>query len=191
MAFAPDAQFPALGRWTAVMIRSSVDPTSAIATLKQRLAHAHPELYQQYTIFQSHIRDGLVRERLLAILAGFFGVLAAVLAMVGLYGMIAFAVTQRRQEIGIRIALGARRGQVIAMVVREAARLLVAGTLIGIVVALLAGRTAASLLFGITSSDPLTLAAAILLLTLIALAATLVPARSAAHLDPLIALRHE
>jgi ABC-type antimicrobial peptide transport system permease subunit len=105
--------------------------------------------------------------------------------------MIAFAVTQRRQEIGIRIALGARRGQVITMVVREAARLLIAGTLIGIAVALLAGRTAASLLFGITSSDPLTLAAAILLLTLIALAATLVPARSAAHLDPLIALRHE
>jgi predicted permease len=180
MAFAPDSQFPVLSPWTAVMIHSSIDPPSAIATLKQRLTQAHPELYQAYTVFQTRIRDGLVRERLMAMLAGFFGALAAVLAMVGLYGMIAFAVAQRRQEIGIRVALGAGRPQVIAMVMREAAVLLLTGAAVGTAVSLLAGRSTASLLFGIT-----------LLLVSIAAIASLLPARTAARQDPLVALRSE
>ena len=191
MAFAPDSQFPVLSPWTAVMIHSSIDPPSAIATLKQRLTQAHPGLYQAYTVFQTRIREGLVRERLMAMLAGFFGVLAGVLAMVGLYGMIAFAVAQRRQEIGIRVALGARRTQVITMVIREAAVLLTTGAAIGTGVSLLAGRSTASLLFGITSYDPLTLTAACLLLAAIAMIASLLPARTAARQDPLVALRSE
>jgi predicted permease len=191
MVFAPDSQFPPLSPWTAVMIHSSTDPASAIATLKQRMAKAHPDLFQDYTVFQTRIREGLLRERLLALLAGFFGALAGVLAMVGLYGMIAFAVAQRRQEIGIRIALGARRPQVIAMVMREAGTLLLTGAAVGTAVSLVAGRSTASLLFGVTAYDPLTLSAALLLLASIAIIASLLPARTAARQDPLVALRSE
>jgi ABC-type antimicrobial peptide transport system permease subunit len=132
-----------------------------------------------------------VRERLLAMLAGFFGVLAAVLAMVGLYGMISFATLQRRHEIGIRVALGARRSRVIMMVMREATWPVAVGIAVGAGLSLLVGHAAAALLFGLTPDDPVTLASACTLLTVIAAAASFLPARSAARLDPLSALRHE
>ncbi len=191
MTFAPDSQHPSPGPFTAMMIRSSIDPARAITNVKQRLASTHPEVIAQFEILQTRVRDGLLRERLLAMLAGFFGVLAAVLAMVGLYGLIAFAVSQRRQEIGVRVALGAQRRQVMAMIMLDAARLLFAGLAIGSIIALLAGRSAASLLFGIVSYDPVTLLSAIALLALSAAAASFLPARGAARLDPLTALRHE
>jgi ABC-type antimicrobial peptide transport system permease subunit len=133
----------------------------------------------------------LVRDRLLAILAGFFGLLAAVLAMIGLYGMISFAVASRRQEIGIRIALGADRITVVALMMREARRLVAVGIVIGTIVALVAGRATATLLFGVTPYDPLTLAAAVVLLALIAAMASYIPARRASRLNPLDALRQE
>jgi predicted permease len=191
MVFAPDSQNPNIGSWATVMIHSTIDPSSAINAIKQRLSATHPGILMEFDVFQDRIRDGLLRERLLAMLAGFFGALAAVLAMVGLYGMIAFAVNQRRQEIGIRVALGARRVQVIGMVMKEAARLLIVGTALGTAAALLAGRSASTFLFGLTSYDPTTIAAAIALLAAIATAASFVPARAAARLDPLTALRQE
>jgi len=191
MAFAPDSQHPNLGPWATVVMHSSTDPAAAIAAVKQRIVAKHPEIFVEFDIFQTRIREGLLRERLLAMLAGFFGALAAVLAMVGLYGMMSFAVNQRRQEIGIRVALGARRVQVIGMVMREAARLLIVGTIIGTAAALLAGRSASSFLFGLTSYDPATILGAIVLLATIAAAASFLPARGAAHLDPLTALRQE
>ncbi|MGH9159594.1 MAG: ABC transporter permease [Vicinamibacteraceae bacterium] len=189
--FAPDSQCPPQGPWTNMMIRSSVDPAVAIASIKQRLRRMHPEIVTELSVLEWRIHDGLVRERLLAMLAGFFGALAAVLAMVGLYGMISFAVAQRRQEIGIRIALGAHRRQVLGMVMREAAWLLVVGIAIGAGLSLLVGRGAASLLFGLTPYDPLTLVAASLFLTLVATGASFVPARAAARLEPLTALRRD
>jgi predicted permease len=191
MAFAPDSQHPNLGAWTTMMIHSSVDASTAAASVKQRLVAAHPEIIVEFDVLKDRIREGLIRERLLAMLAGFFGALAAALAMVGLYGMISFAVTQRRQEIGIRVALGAQRGQVIGMVMREAARLMIAGTLIGTAAALIAGRGVGALLFGLTSYDPITVGGAVLLLASIAAAASFIPARGAARLDPLTALRQD
>jgi ABC-type antimicrobial peptide transport system permease subunit len=133
----------------------------------------------------------MVRDRLLATLAGFFGVLAAVLAMVGLYGMVSFAVAQRRQEIGIRVALGADRRSVVSMILREAARLVTIGIGIGMMLSLAAGRVAPALLFGLEPGDPLTLGFAALLLTLVAAASSYLPARAASRLDPLMALRHD
>jgi putative ABC transport system permease protein len=124
-------------------------------------------------------------------LSAFFGGLAAVLAMVGLYGVISYMVARRRNEIGIRLALGAERGQVVAMVMREAARLLAAGIVLGTAASLAAGRSASSLLFGLKSYDPLTLVSAGALLALIAAAASFVPARRASRLDPMVALRDE
>jgi predicted permease len=191
MVFAPDSQWPPQGPWAAVMIHSNLDHAAVVASVKRRLAETYPVTIIEFSDFQARIRSGLVRERLLAMLAGFFGVLAAVLAMVGLYGMIAFAVAQRRHEIGIRIALGAQRSQVVRMVMSEAAWLLMIGVAIGIASSLLAGPSAGSLLFGLKPYDTLTLVGAALLLITIATIASFVPARAAARLEPLVALRHD
>ena len=141
--------------------------------------------------FQARIQDGLVRERMMAILSGFFGGLAAILAMVGLYGVVSYIVARRRNEIGIRMALGARKDQVVGMVMRDAARLLLFGIAIGGVLSLAATRSAGTLLFGLKPYDPLTLTAAAVLLAAIAVGASYLPARRAANLDPMAALRHD
>jgi len=127
----------------------------------------------------------------MAMLAGFFGLLAAVLAMVGLYGVISYIVARRRNEIGIRLALGAARGQVIGMVMREAGKLLVVGVALGTALSLIAGRSVGSLLFGLRPYDAFTLLAADGLLASIAVLAAFLPARKAAKLDPMSALRWE
>ena len=133
----------------------------------------------------------MVRDKLMAMLSGFFGLLAVLLATVGLYGVIAYLVASRRGEIGIRMALGAQRAQVIGMIMREAGRLLAVGTVAGTLLALAATRGAASLLFGLQPRDPLTFATAALVLALTAGAAGLLPALRAARLDPMVALRQE
>jgi predicted permease len=191
MTFEPASQLPAPGPWTGLMIHSNAPPAALAATIKRRLAAQHPDVIVELSDFQKDIRDGLTPERLMAMLSGFFGLLAALLAMVGLYGVISFLVARRRNEIGIRLALGAERGQVVAMVMREAGRLLLIGVLTGAALSLVAGRGARSLLFGLKPYDPLTLVAAALLLALIAAAASYVPARRASKLDPMVALRDE
>jgi predicted permease len=191
MTFEPAAQLPAPGPWTGLMVHSNAPPAAIGATIKRRLASRHPDVIVELSDFQRDIRDELMPERLMAMLSGFFGLLAAVLAMVGLYGVISFLVARRRNEIGIRLALGAERGQVVAMVMREAGRLLLIGVLIGAALSLVAGRGAGSLLFGLKPYDPLTLITAALLLALIAAAASFLPARRASKLDPMVALRDE
>jgi predicted permease len=191
MTFAPASQFPAQGPWMVMMIHSNAPSAVVSAAVKRKLAARHPDVIMEFGDFQKQIRDQLTPERLMAMLSGFFGVLAAVLAMVGLYGVISFLVARRRNEIGIRLALGAERGQVVAMVMREAGRLLAIGLGTGIALALLAGRSARSLLFGLQPYDPLTLAAAAVLLALIAALASFLPAQRASKVDPMAALRDE
>jgi predicted permease len=191
MTFEPDLQLPAPGPWTGVMVHSNAPPAAIGATIKRRLAARHPDVIAELSDFQKDIQDELVPERLMAALCGSFGVLAAVLAMVGLYGVISFIVARRRNEIGIRLALGAERGQVVAMVMRAAGRLLGIGIAIGTVLSLAAGSGARALLFGLKPYDPPTLMAAALLLSLIAAAASFLPARRASKLDPMAALRDE
>jgi putative ABC transport system permease protein len=190
MTFEPASQLgPA--PWTGLMIDSNVPPAAISATIKRRLAARHPDVIVELSDFQKDIRDQLTPERLMAMLSGSFGVLAAVLAMAGLYGVISFIVARRRNEIGIRLALGAERGQVVAMVMREAGRLLAIGIAAGAGLSLVAGRGARSLLFGLKPYDPLTLVAAAMLLGAIATAASFLPARRASRLDPMAALRDE
>jgi predicted permease len=137
----------------------------------------------------------LIRERLIASLSGFFGILAMLLASVGLYGLLAFAVVQRTGEIGIRMALGARPGAVMWMVTREALLLVLIGVLVGIPAALamahLASNQISGLLFGLSPTDPLTIAAATALLVWVAIVAGYLPARRASRVDPIMALRNE
>jgi predicted permease len=191
MALAPASQCPNQGPWASMMIHTNGAQAAVIAAVKHRIAEKHPDVIMEFGDFQKQIRDGLLQERLMAMLSGFFGVLAAVLAMVGLYGVISYIVARRRNEIGIRLALGAERGQVVGMVMREAGKLLVIGVVVGTALSLIAGRSAGSLLFGLKPYDAFTLLAAGGLLALIAALASFVPALRAAKLDPMAALRWE
>jgi predicted permease len=138
-----------------------------------------------------HISRSLAQQRLVARLASFFGLLALSLACVGLYGVLSYAVARRTNEIGIRMALGARRGDVIWLVSREALALVVAGVVTGLLASLAATRTASTLLYGLEPDDPPTIAAATLLLLAVAALAGYLPARRAARVDPMAALRDE
>jgi len=189
IVFVPDSQHPSPGPGATIMIHSSLPSDVAVASVRQRVAQRYPGIISEFSNFQSRIEDGLVRERLLALLAGFFGVLAVMLTVVGLYGMLSYAVAQRRPEIGVRIALGALRLDVIGLVMREAGWLLVAGVIVGTVFSLVAGRTVSTLLFGVKPNDPVTLVAACFLLTMIAAVASFLPARRASRIDPAQMLR--
>jgi len=191
MTFAPASQFPAEGPWTAIMIYSSLPSPIVMAAVRHRIAEKHPEIIVDFGDFQATIRDGLVLDRLMAMLSGFFGFLAALLAMIGLYGVISYIVARRRNEIGLRMALGAQRGQVVGMVMREAGRLLALGIFVGTTLSLIAGRWAGSLLFGLKPYDPLTLVAAGVLLAAVAIMASFLPAHRASKVDPMVALRYE
>src|SRR5580704_5229007 len=191
MTFAPASQFPGQGPWTVLMIRSNLPSAAVAAAAKSVIAKKHPDVITRFVDFQKEIRDGLVEERLMATLSGFFGLLAVLLAVVGLYGVISYIVAMRRNEIGIRMALGASRSDVVGIIVRQTLGLLALGVGVGVVLALAAVRSAASLLFGLQPNDPLTFAAATALLVTIALIASFLPARRASRVDPMVALRYE
>ena len=142
-----------------------------------------------FTRLDSFIDATLARERLLATLSSFFGALAAALAAIGVYGVIAYTVARRTSEIGIRVALGATRWNVAAMVLREAGVPVAVGLTIGVTLALASGRFAESLLFGLEPRDPLSVLMAVLMLGSVALIASLGPARAASRIEPTIALR--
>ncbi len=192
MSFVPIDQFPvtAQGPGVAMMIATNSDP-AAIAAIRHKIGSEHPGMVMQFVDFQQNIQDGLVGDRMMAMLSGFFGLLAAILVVVGLYGVLAYLIAQRRNEIGIRIALGAHRWQVIALVMRDTALMLLAGTAVGLPLTLFAGRSASSMLFGLQAYDPVTIGFAVALLAVIAILASWLPARSAANLDPVAALRSE
>ncbi len=145
---------------------------------------------QIYTM-NEQIERGLVQERVMALLGTTFGVLALALAAVGLYGVLSYTVARRTNEIGIRIALGARRPQVLWAVMRDAVWMLALGVTLGLPMAWMVSRLAASLLFGLSPNDPATVAGAAAVLLLVGLAAGVFPARRASQVDPVVALRRE
>jgi ABC-type antimicrobial peptide transport system permease subunit len=173
------------------MIHASVPPSVALPAIKEAILRSGPETIIDFRTLQSQIRDSLLRERLMATLSGFFGFLAVLLATIGLYGVISYTVARRTNEIGIRVALGAQRSHVIGMIMREAGVLLAAGVVVGAALALVAARTAGSLLYGLKPHDPATLAIAVVAIALVAAVASFLPAHRAAGLDPVTALREE
>jgi putative ABC transport system permease protein len=190
-AFAPAQQYTEKTYFTNVFIRFSSPPSVAISATREKLSQLFPEMKAQYYLYQSEIQNGLVRERLMAVLSGFFGALAALLAMVGLYGVISYIIAMRRNEIGIRMALGATRQAVVGIVLRQTLGLLALGVGIGVLLAVAATNGARTLLFGLQPSDPLSLIGAAVFLGVIALAASFWPAYRATRHDPMKALRYE
>lgn len=174
-----------------IMIRSDEPLIDLVPAVKHAITNMDPAIVIEFKVLKTTIQESLLRERLMAILAGFFGILAAVLAMIGLYGVVSYMVTRRRNEIGVRVALGANPRQIVGMILGESAGLLAIGLGIGVVLAIAAGKVARTLLFGLRPSDPATLALALASLAVIALAASLIPARRAAGLDPMAALHDE
>ena len=137
------------------------------------------------------VEESLLRERLLANLARFFGLLALLLASIGLYGLLSYGVASRTNEIGIRMALGAQRRSVLSLILKEAFVLVLIGVAVGVPVVLYVARFAKTLLFELSPMDPLSVAGASLALLLVALLAGYLPARRATKVDPLAALRYE
>jgi putative ABC transport system permease protein len=174
-----------------LMIRSDEPLASLISSIKRAANDMNPSVVLTFSVLKTQIREGLLREQLMATLSGFFGALATILAMVGLYGVISYMVVRRRNEIGVRMALGASRNDILVMVLREAAILLAIGLATGTGLALAAGAAAASMLYGLKPTDPLTLCAAISGMVIVALLASLLPAKRAATVHPMEALREE
>jgi putative ABC transport system permease protein len=143
------------------------------------------------TTMDGLISDSISPRRFSAVLVGIFAALALLLAAIGIYGVMSYSVSQRRQEIGLRIALGAQRTKVRGMILGQTLKLTLIGVGLGLTGALVLARFLASLLFGIGSYDPVTLLGVALLLVGVALAASYIPARRAMRVDPVVSLRHE
>jgi len=191
LVYVPATQNEPPGSTLRLVVRSRLPLTQAAATITALARDVHPSIVVEFRTMQSQLHDSLMRERLMAALSGFFGALAALIATIGLYGVMSYMVARRRNEIGIRMALGADRREVVAMVMREAGRLLAAGLVAGLVASIVASRAARTLLFGLSPGDPLTLLMAAGVLGTVAMMASYVPALRASHLEPTEALREE
>ena len=191
IAFVPEAQDDDPGPDGNFVLRTNAPLGEFYRKAEQAVAEIHPGLGIDFTVLTTQLKDSLMRDRLMAALAGAFGFLAGSLAVLGLYGVIAYMVARRRNEIGVRIALGASRGRVISLVLREAVVLLAVGLALGTALAVWAGQAAASLVYGMTPRDPLTLGGAVALLAIVALFASYAPAWKASRLQPMDALRDE
>jgi predicted permease len=189
-SFGPAPQFPPGQSSAYFFIRSSA-PAQMIPALRAGLAQFDSRADAEFRVFQEGVESSLVRERMMALLSGSFGALAALLTMVGLYGVISYIIAMRRNEIGIRMALGASRHDIVFNVLGQTMQMLALGVGAGLLLSLVSARGASSLLFGLKPSDPLSLAAATLLLVSIALIAGYVPARRASRIEPGNALRYE
>lgn len=172
-----------------LLIQSSLPQASITIAVKRTLNDINPRIPITFQGFKTMIENSLLRERLLATLSGFFGVLALVLASIGLYGILSYGVASRTNEIGIRMALGAKQRDVLWLVLREALLLVLAGVAVGLPVIFLTARFIATLLYGLPPTDAGSLGLATLVLVLVALLAGYWPARRATRIDPLAALR--
>jgi putative ABC transport system permease protein len=176
---------------TASLSIRSAGPTSLTRAVAAAIVSVNPNLDLSFRPLPDVVSGSIALERTLALLSGFFGALSLLLAAVGLYGVTSYAVNRRRKEIGIRIALGARPGIVLWQVLSRVMILVGIGVGIGAGVSFWAAQFVATLLYGLQPRDPLTLAAAVVLLVAVGFVAGLLPAWRAARLDPISALRHE
>jgi len=177
--------------WSELVVWSDGPPLALVDSISREVQSLGHEYAFHPSTLASLTAESIMEERLMALLSGFFGALSLLLAAIGLYGLISYAITQRTREMGIRIALGAGRRGVVWSVLREALLLVLFGVAIGLPLATLAARLIRHLFFGVSASDPATLAIVVSVLIATGLAAGYFPARRASRSDPLVALRWE
>jgi putative ABC transport system permease protein len=190
MIYWPYFQFPQL--FNTIVVRSEGDPLRLVPALKGAIwaIDKNQPISKTETLDQT-LAESLARRRLYMILLGVFSCAALVLAALGIYGMVSYSVSQRTHEMGIRLAIGAERRDVLWLVLGEGARVALLGIAVGIASGLALTRLMSNLLFGVSATDPLTFAGVAMLLALAALAGSYIPARRALRGNPMVALRHE
>jgi len=175
-----------------IVVRTEDDPLRLVSAVKSHIWSVDKDQpVSQIQTMDQVLYQSLVRRRLYVFLLGVFACVALLLAAAGIYGVVSYSVAQRTREMGIRVALGAKRLDVLRLIMLQAAKLALTGELVGILVALAVTRLMASMLFGVTAADPVTFAGVALLLTAVACAACYIPARRATRIDPMVALRYE
>jgi putative ABC transport system permease protein len=175
----------------AIILRTSLPAGAIVPSARAVFRRLDPNVPVQFSTFAEALGGWMAEKRFLLLLAGVFAGSALLLAAVGIYGLVAQSVARRTQEIGVRLALGAQRNDVLRLVVGESARLAVVGVLIGLALSLALTRLISSLLFGVTPADPVTFISVAAILSAVALLASYIPARRAMRVDPIVALRYE
>jgi putative ABC transport system permease protein len=187
----PDQLIPITATFMTMMVRTTVDPLSAVSAIRSHVSEGGDQAIFDVHTMKQIVSDSVAGRRFSMLLLGVFAGLALVLAAVGNYGVISYMVTQRTHEIGIRMALGAERSNVLALVVGDGLRLLLIGVGVGLAAALGLTRLMSSMLYGVRPTDIVTFATVSLLLAGVAMLASYVPARRATKVDPMVALRYE
>jgi ABC-type antimicrobial peptide transport system permease subunit len=173
-------------------VRTAGDPRSILRAIPEVVAAVEPNLpVEELKTMPQQIRENILLDRVISTLSAAFSLLATILASVGLYGVLAYTVSQRTREFGVRMAIGANAAHVRRLVLRQVLLMLLIGGIVGIAGAIGIGRAASSLLFGLGGNDPLVFGAAAMLLALFAFCAGFVPAWRASRVDPMHALRYE
>jgi predicted permease len=192
-AFFPDAQpqYPELLDSENFELRTLIRPSAIVSSVQVALAGVNKGIPLEFDTLAEQVNDSMIQERLLALLSGFFGALALLLAMIGLYGTLSYLVSQRQTEFGIRMALGAQPSSILLLVSRDVVTILGGGIAVGGGISLATVRVLQGLLFGLPARDVVTLTAATCILSGVALVAGYLPARRAATVDPMVALRYE
>jgi len=190
-AFFPISQFPARAAGQTFELRTAIRPSALVPAVQSAVSGINRGIPLEIHTLAEQVNDSIVQERLLAMLSGFFGVLALLLAMVGLYGTFNYLVAQRQAEFGIRMAMGAAPGSILCLVMRDLVTVLAAGLVIGGCLSLAATRILEQLLFGLGRYDAVTMILTVAVLSTVALLAGYFPARRATKVDPLVALKYE
>jgi len=191
IAYYAATQDDGAGPGAQMLIRSRLPQAETVGAIKRVLNEINPAISVRFEGFKSMIEATILRERLLATLSFFFGLLALLLACIGLYGILSYGVASRTNEIGIRMAIGAGRQDVFWLILRESILLVIVGVVVGLPLIFAVTRLASSLLFGLTPTDPVSLSLSALLMLVVALVAGYLPSRRATRVDPLVALRYE
>ncbi|HKV28923.1 MAG TPA: ABC transporter permease [Candidatus Acidoferrales bacterium] len=195
--FQPEAYFPLsqieknVDESSTFEIRTAMTPGALIPAVRDAMAGVNKAASLQFTTLKQAADDSVAQQHLMAVLSGFFGGLALLLTAIGLYGVMAYVVTLRTHEIGIRMALGAQQGSILRLVLRDAVIVLAAGIAAGLLGSIWITRLVQQLLFGVKPSDPWSVALAVAAIACVALVATYIPARRAMRVDPMVALRYE
>jgi len=189
IVYRASAQDPEPGSGLTVVVRSGLSLATLRSAITKEVTERRPQISVSFQAYPTMVRDTLLRERLMATLSGLFGVLALVLSATGIYGVLSYLVVRRRQEIGVRLALGATRSDIVRMVAGQSLGWVGAGLGAGALLAVLTATAARSMLFGLAPTNPLALIIAAVALATTGAAATIVPAMRAARLHPTSALR--